>query len=110
MNNFERITASPEALGDFLGALPILSGPWDDDFHRVFCDSCDAENCDAENCAHQAERNSPMGAWKPACLGISTVPLRALRVKQWSLCWIWLGFAFLPVLPARLEAENRAMY
>lgn len=29
MNNFERITASPEALGDFLGALPILSGPWD---------------------------------------------------------------------------------
>lgn len=36
MNNFERITASPEALGDFLGALPILSGPWDDDFHRVF--------------------------------------------------------------------------
>lgn len=59
MNNFERITASPEALGDFLGALPILSGPWDDDVHRVFCDSCDAENCDAENCAHQAERNSP---------------------------------------------------
>ena len=59
MNNFERITASPEALGDFLGTLPILSGPWDDDFHRVFCDSCDAENCDAENCAHQAERNSP---------------------------------------------------
>ena len=45
--------------GDFLGALPILSGPWDDDFHRVFCDSCDAENCDAENCAHQTERNSP---------------------------------------------------
>lgn len=50
MNNFERITASPEDLGDFLGALPILSGPWDDDFHRVFCDSCDAENCDTENC------------------------------------------------------------
>lgn len=51
-----------------------------------------------------------MGAWKPACLGISTVPLRALRVKQWSLCWTWLGFAFLQVLPARLAAENRAMY
>ena len=44
MNNFERITASLEALGDFLGALPILSGPWDDDFHRVFCDSCDGGN------------------------------------------------------------------
>ena len=91
MNNFERITASPEALGDFLGALPILSGPWDDDlarrqpttvrgfglpilsgpwdddFHRVFCDSCDAENCDAENCAHQAERNSPTWWLKREC-------------------------------------------
>ena len=69
MNNFERITASPEALGDFLGALPILSGPWDDDFHRVFCDSCDAENCDAENCAHQAERNSPTWWLKRAYTG-----------------------------------------
>lgn len=67
MNNFERITASPEALGDFLGALPILSGPWDDDFHRVFCDSCNAENCDAENCAHQAERNSPTWWLKCEC-------------------------------------------
>ena len=67
MNNFERITASLEALGDFLGALPILSGPWDDDFHRVFCDSCDAENCDAENCAHQAERNSPTLWLKREC-------------------------------------------
>lgn len=61
MNNFERITASPEALADFLAALPVLSGPWDDDFHRTFCDSCPAENCDAENCPHQAERNNP--AW-----------------------------------------------
>lgn len=67
MNNFERITASPEALGDFLGALPILSGPWDDDFHRVFCDSCNVENCDAENCAHQAERNSPTWWLKREC-------------------------------------------
>lgn len=67
VNNFERITASLEALGDFLGALPILSGPWDDDFHRVFCDSCDAENCDAENCAHQAERNSPTWWLKREC-------------------------------------------
>lgn len=67
MNNFERITASPEALGDFLGALPILSAPWDDDFHRVFCDSCNAENCDAENCAHQAERNSTTWWLKREC-------------------------------------------
>ena len=73
MNNFERITASLEALGDFLGALPILSGPWDDDFHRVFCDSCDAENCDAENCAHQAERNSPTWWLKQAYTGSGPV-------------------------------------
>ena len=73
MNNFERITASPEALGDFLGALPILSGPWDDDFHRVFCDSCDAENCDAENCAHQAERNNPTWWLKRAYTGSGPV-------------------------------------
>lgn len=67
MNNFERITASLEALGDFLGALPILSGPWDDDFHRVFCDSCDVENCDAENCPHQAERSNPTWWLKREC-------------------------------------------
>lgn len=73
MNNFERITASLEALGDFLGALHILSGPWDDDFHRVFCDSCDAENCDAENCAHQAERNSPTWWLKRAYTGSGPV-------------------------------------
>ena len=73
MNNFERITASPEALGDFLGALHILSGPWDDDFHRVFCDSCDAENCDAENCAHQTERNSPTWWLKRAYTGSGPV-------------------------------------
>lgn len=30
MNNFERITASPEALGAFLASLPVLQGPWDD--------------------------------------------------------------------------------
>ena len=62
------------------------------------------------NVLGKSQEAAYMGAWKPACLGISTVHLRALRVKQWSLCWIWLGFAFLPVLPARLEAENRAMY
>lgn len=50
-----------------------MSGPWDDDFHRVFCDSCDAENCDAENCAHQAERNSPTWWLKRAYTGSGLV-------------------------------------
>lgn len=60
MNNFERITASPEALGEFLDALPVLSGPWDDAFHRTFCDKCAAADCDGDSCKHQAERNSAM--------------------------------------------------
>ena len=59
MSNFERITIFPEALGEFLASLPVLNGPWDDAFHRAFCDNCDAENCDAENCHHQAERDNP---------------------------------------------------
>lgn len=67
MNNFERITATPEALGVFLASLPVLSGPWDDDFHRTFCDGCEAENCDAENCHHQAERNNPTWWLKLPC-------------------------------------------
>ena len=34
--NFDRITASPEALASFLASLPCLDAPWDDDFHRIF--------------------------------------------------------------------------
>ncbi len=58
--NFEKITASPETLAAFLGGLPALSGPWDDAFHRTFCDDCPSENCDAENCPHNAERGNPL--------------------------------------------------
>lgn len=60
LSNFEKITASPEALAAFLASLPTLSGPWDDSFHREFCDDCPAENCDAENCPHNAERDNPL--------------------------------------------------
>ena len=74
MNNFERITASPEALGAVLGSRLIARmGQWADDVHRVFCDSCDAENCDAENCAHQTERNSPTWWLKRAYTGSGPV-------------------------------------
>lgn len=73
MNNFERITASPEALGAFLASLPILQGPWDDAFHRTFCDTCDAENCDAENCAHPTERDNPTWWLKLAHTGSGPV-------------------------------------
>ena len=43
--NFDRITASPEALASFLASLPCLDAPWDDDFHRIFCDNCPMEDC-----------------------------------------------------------------
>ena len=36
MTNFEKITASPEALGEFLAARPAATGPWDGAFHREF--------------------------------------------------------------------------
>jgi len=73
VNNFERITASPEALGEFLGSLPVLQGPWDDDFQRTFCATCEAENCDAENCHHQAERNNPTWWLLLTCAGSGPV-------------------------------------
>lgn len=43
--NFEKITESPEALAAFLAALPLLAGPWDEAFHRRYCDACPAEEC-----------------------------------------------------------------
>lgn len=56
---FERITESPEILGNFLASLPVLAGPWDDAFHRTYCDTCPLEDCDT--CPHSAARNNP--AW-----------------------------------------------
>lgn len=60
MTNFEKITASPEALGEFLASLTVATGPWDEEFHRVFCNSCKRENCDGKRCPHQDKRNNPL--------------------------------------------------
>lgn len=49
MNVFDRITASPQALADFLQAIPAINAPWDNAFHRIYCDQCAAENCDNKN-------------------------------------------------------------
>lgn len=57
--NFDRITASPEVLAAFLASLPCLDAPWDDAFHRVFCDNCPTKDC-PQVCPHEAERNNPV--------------------------------------------------
>lgn len=55
---FDILTRTTETLGSFLAALAVPAAPWDDAFHRCFCDTCPAENCDA--CPHEAERNNPV--------------------------------------------------
>ena len=56
MTNFEKITVSPEALGEFLASLPVATGPWDEEFHRASCDSCEVLECRAETCPHKGNR------------------------------------------------------
>lgn len=57
MNNYQSITASPEALAAFLGSIPAIETPWDDAFHRLYCSSCAAADCD--DC-RRPERDSPL--------------------------------------------------
>ncbi len=56
MDNFERLTQSRDALGAFLRSLPILTAPWDNEFHLRVCANCAAENC--TDC-DRPERNNP---------------------------------------------------
>lgn len=61
MNNFEKIVATPQTLGKFLRGLPILEGPWDEEFQKRYCKNCRAtadESCD-HNCPDKALRNNP---------------------------------------------------
>lgn len=62
MTNFERVTASPEALAACLETIVCADSPWDAAFRRHFCDGCGLVDCDeGQGCPHQAERNNP--AW-----------------------------------------------
>ncbi len=56
MTNFEKVTASPDVLGEFLASLPVATGPWDEEFHRAFCDSCELLECRAETCPYKGNR------------------------------------------------------
>lgn len=57
MTQFEKITQSPEVLGAFLAALPVVDGPWDKEFHERYCADCLYLGCDA--CPHEEFRNNP---------------------------------------------------
>ena len=60
MTQFEKITQSPETLGAFLAALPVMDGPWDTEFHAQYCADCLYLGCD--DCPHEEFRNNP-GWW-----------------------------------------------
>ncbi len=88
MSNFEKVAASPETLGAFLSSLHVATGPWDESFHRDFCDSCERENCDVEHCPHQAERNNPtwwlkQGEEPGEVLGL-TIRVKAAFPIEWG--------------------------
>lgn len=55
--NFEKITASPEALAAFLRSLSPISAPWDDAFHSRVCAGCSEEDCDK---CRRVERDNPL--------------------------------------------------
>ena len=80
MSNFEKITATPEALGEFLASLPVATGPWDKEFHRMFCDSCERENCDEGRCPHQDKRYNPLW-WLMLGSKEGEVPGLTVRIK-----------------------------
>ena len=63
MTNFEKITASPEALAAVLLTIPAADSPWDQAFRETFCASCGKEDCDSQDggCPNQAKRGNP--AW-----------------------------------------------
>lgn len=56
MTNFERVTATPKALSDFLSSLPIIEGPWDEEFEKRYCAECPLRDCD--NCPCEYYRNN----------------------------------------------------
>ena len=59
MTVFEKVAASPEALGDFLASLAVIDTPWEDTFHKTFCAEGGRDNCDEKCCPFQEERDNP---------------------------------------------------
>lgn len=63
MTEYQRITASLDALATVLEDLPTLGSPWDDAFHREFCDACPFQNCAGDGCPHQEIRRGRVRWW-----------------------------------------------
>lgn len=64
MTEYQRITASLDALATMLEDLPTMGGPWDNAFHREFCDACPTADCDAPGgCPHQEIRGRVIRWW-----------------------------------------------
>lgn len=57
VTNFEKLAQSPAELGAFFRGLPILEGPWDDEFHKRYCRKCPSTDC--TYCPHEKFRNNP---------------------------------------------------
>ena len=88
MSNFEKITASPEALAEFLASLSVATGPWDESFHKEFCNSCKRKNCDGKKCPHQNERGNPawwlrLGEKQGEAAGV-TIKIKAAFPIEWD--------------------------
>ena len=86
MTNFEKITASPDVLGEFLASLPVATGPWDEEFHRAFCDSCELLECRAETCPYKGNRQLwwlMMGA-KPGEVPGLSINIKAAFPIEWG--------------------------
>jgi len=103
MNNFEKVVASPETLGAFLASLPIADGPWDEQFHRQFCDDC------KQTCGHRQykdKRNNP--TWWLKQKGPSEI--RALEpgviVKLENPLWVNIAARHESLLSEMLDGEN----
>ena len=50
VTNFEKITASPEAMAEALEAMEPIDGPWDAAFTKRYCSVCKAKNCEKSAC------------------------------------------------------------
>lgn len=62
MTNFEAITKNPETLAAFLRDLPILEGPWDEEFQRNYCAGCGKVSCDdGSPCPYTPSRSGTSG-------------------------------------------------